>query len=377
MKIIITLILLLLMLTGCCPPVPAQEQTIPPNTEPIGTIICTEPETKPESEPPIVIEIPLGDQLYPTDYDQAVTVLNPNLAELYQNLPLLPFVPQVILTGNLPPNSGLIKLKETFPSVVFVWEFDFLGTPVTSLTESVNLAGMHLTDTEAIEALLPCFYQLAAVDLCDCGLSDDEMGALNEKYPATDFVWKVKIGNLTTRTDALYFMPSKYGVPWMRQEQTVNLKYLTKLQFLDLGHFEGITDVSFLHHMPDLKILSLNSGTFTDFSPIASCQKLEFLELFLATGTDLWPLTNCVSLKNLNISYMPYWDPLPIHQMTWLDRLWVAGSELSPEEKTALREALPNTIMVFQSASSTDKGWRYSPSYYEGRDLTQMRYMIK
>lgn len=377
MKRISIILFLLFLLAGCSAPVPMPEQTDPPPTQPQLSEVSTEVATEPETTPTMPAEIPLGDSFFSADYDQPVTVADPDLTQLFENLPLLPRISQVRLTGVLPDTRELIRLKEAFPAITFIWEFDFLGVPVTSLTQSIDLSGTPLADTAELDALLPCFYQLEQVDLCDCGLSDDVMGALNERYPDTDFIWKVKIGKLTTRTDALYFMPSKYHVPWMRQEQTVNLKYLTKLQFLDLGHYVGISDLSFLHHMPDLKILSLNSSTASDLSPIASCQKLEFLELFLATGTDLWPLTNCTSLKNLNISYMPYWDPLPIHQMTWLDRLWVAGSKLSQEERAALQEALPHTIMVFRSDSSTDKGWRYSPNYYEGRDLTQMKYMIK
>lgn len=324
-----------------------------------------------------VYSVRLGAQLYPSDHTGELVLTDPDAGELQLGLSCLPNVTSVTLTGQLPDTEALIELKEQFPGVTFFWEFDFLGVSVTSLTGYVDLSGTALSDTGALEALLPCFYRLETVDMCGCGLSNETMAGLNARYPDTEFVWEVQIGRLTARTDSVYFMPSKYGITWMRPEQTVNLKYLTNLIALDLGHYVGVNDVSFLKYMPNLKILSLNSGTFTDLSPIGTCQKLEFLELFLATGTDLWPLTNCVSLKNLNISYMPYCDPLPLHQMTWLDRLWVAGSELSSEEKAALREALPNTVMVFQSGSSTNKGWRNSPSYYEVRDLTGMNYMTR
>ena len=321
--------------------------------------------------------VPLGPQHYPGDTSGEILLEDPDPTVLLENLPYLPMVSQVTLTGNLPDTAALISLKETFPGVIFLWEFDFLGIPVTTLTESIDISGMPLSDTAEIEALLPCFYQLASVDMCDCGLSNEIMDGLNQRHKGTQFVWKVQIGFVTSRTDAIYFMPAKFGISWMRQEQTENLKYLTKLQVLDLGHYEGITDVSFLRYMPELRVLSLNSATFTDFTPIGTCQNLEFFEMFLAKGTDLWPLTNCTSLKNLNLSYMPYCDPLPLCQMTWLDRLWISGSKLSEEEKRMLEESLPNTIIVFNSSSSTGNGWRYSPSYYEGRDILKMNYMTR
>lgn len=325
----------------------------------------------------IAYAVPLGGTLYSSDYCGDISLINPDPDQILLNLPYLPNVQTIILEGELPSAQQLKELKDCFPGVTFVWEFDFFGVAVSTLTESVDISGTPLTDTNQLESLLPLFYQLRTVDMCGCGLDNDVMGSLNERYAETDFVWKVKIGSVTTRTDARYFMPSKFGVSWMRQEQTENLKYLTKLELLDLGHYEGISDISFLHYMPNLRILSLNSGVFTDFTPIGACQDLEYCELFLAKGTDLWPLLNCTSLKNLNISYMPYCDILPICQMAWLDRLWICGSKLNASERELLRTSLPDTIIVFDSKSSTGNGWRHSPSYYESRDLVNMGYMIK
>ena len=321
--------------------------------------------------------VPLGEQYFPADHSEEITLQDADVAELLENLPFLPGVTSIRLEGKLPADETLLELKETFPHVRFIWEFDFLGIPVDTMTESIDLSGIKLTDTAEIEALLPNFYQLTTVDMCGCGLDDDTMGALNERHPGTQFVWTVKVGTVTTRTDAIYFMPAKFGVSWMRQEQTENLKYLTKLQVLDLGHFQGIEDVSFLYCMPDLRVLSLNSALCKDFTPIGSCQKLEFFEVFLGKGTDMWPLVNCTSLKNLNISHMPYGDPLPLCQMTWLDRLWIKGGRLSEADRDMLREALPNTVLAFSTGSSTGTGWRYSPSYYLGRDIIGMKYMTR
>lgn len=325
----------------------------------------------------ICYSVPLGEQYFPMDHAEEITLQDASSEELLENLPFLPFVSSIQLAGTLPDTETLLELKETFPHITFLWEFDFLGIPVNTMTESIDLSGTEITDTRELEALLPYFYQLSSVDLCDCGLDNETMAALNERHPGTQFVWKVKVGKVVTRTDAIYFMPAKFGVSWMLQEQTENLKYLTKLQVLDLGHYSGISDVSFLYNMPDLRVLSLNSAVCTDFTPIGACQNLEYFEVFLGRCKDLWPLVNCTSLKNLNISFMPYGDPLPLCQMTWLDRLWICGNRLSEEECEMIRQALPNTVIVFDSDSSTAKGWRHSPSYYWARDTVDMIYMTR
>jgi hypothetical protein len=62
--------------------------------------------------------------------------------------------------------------------------------------------------------------------------------------------------------------------------------------------------------------------------------------------------------------------------MTWLDRLWMTYSRIGDEGRATIREALPSTELLFISNSSTDRGWRYAPHYYEMRDILEMWYMV-
>ena len=111
---------------------------------------------------------------------------------------------------------------------------------------------------------------------------------------------------------------------------------------------------------------------------------LEMLELASTPIDDFWPLTNLTNLRDLNLSYTPFYysarkwgkfgDLTPLYQMTWLDRLWLANSRVGEESRVKLREALPNTELLFFSVSATNCGWRYAPSYYEMRDIIGMFY---
>ena len=60
--------------------------------------------------------------------------------------------------------------------------------------------------------------------------------------------------------------------------------------------------------------------------------------------------------------------------MTWLDRLWVAHCDLTGAQSSALRSALCNTVIVFESKGCTTSGFRYTPRYYQQRDILGMYY---
>ena len=111
-----------------------------------------------------------------------------------------------------------------------------------------------------------------------------------------------------------------------------------------------------------------------DLTIVGNCTSLEHLELCDSPVVDFWPLTNLTNLKDLNLSYTPFdlgphqfssfGDITPLLQMTWLDRLWMTYSRIGDDGRAMMYEALPTTELLFQSTSSTDRGWRYSPQYY-------------
>lgn len=313
-----------------------------------------------------------------TDYSNkldTIRITDPDLDELYENLQYLPKVQTVYLNGTLPSNEELLTLKETLTGITFVWDFEVFGVEVNTLTEFIDLSGIEMENTDEVEAMLPYFYNLTQVDMVDCGISNDDMDALNRRHQDTKFVWKVKVGGTSIRTDATYFMPAKTKIKGINARSCVNLKYCTDMVAIDFGHY-CISNVDFVEYMPNLKYLLLCEATMTDITAISNCKSLVYLELFLTDVTDYWPLTNLTNLEDLNISYTPYGDITPLYQMTWLDRMWMASSGVSRTQRTSLRTSLPNTIFLFYSDGSTNRGWRHSPNYYEQRDLIGMWYMV-
>lgn len=331
--------------------------------------------TLPERYPRISVSytVELGGERYP-NYVSTLNVADPNLDELREKIGYLPNVTDVNLTGTMPDKEDLLALKEAFPQITFGYDFEIFGVTVNSLDEFIDLSGIHFDSVEEVEAILPYFYNLTQIDMVNCGFSNDTMDALNKRHADVDFVWTVMVCGMNLRTDAKYFMPAKYKIKSANSSECVNLKYCTGLQVIDLGHY-GTSNVSFVEHLPNLKYLLLCDSSIYDLTAIGNCISLEYLELQKSLDLhDFWPLTNLTNLRDLNLTQVYGHDLTPLMQMTWLDRLWYAKNGLGTQSRAKLREALPNTIIVFDSDGHTTNGFRYTPRYFEQRDIIGMYY---
>lgn len=318
----------------------------------------------------------LSGQQYHTLESEVLTIENPDVEELRSYLDYFPYVDDVYLTGTMPEIAALASLKADMPDYTFIWDLEVCGVQTNTLAENLDLSGIVMADTQALEQALPCFYQLEKVEMSDCGIPNEDMASLNRRYPGTQFVWTVQIGRyIELRTDVTSFMPNKFGYE-VSSEDCVNLKYCTDIIALDFGH-NPLSDVSFLNYMPHVQYLLLGDTPVTDLTPLAGLTELKYLEIFLTEAADLWPLIGCTSLEDLNLCFTPYGDYSPLYQMTWLDRLWLVGCFLDTAGQAELKEALPNTAILIKSDSSTNKGWRLSPNYYAQRDIFEMYYMTK
>ena len=342
-----------------------------------------------EQYPDLIVTytVPIGEQTLAHTTEE-ITVSDPDIAELMTQIPRLPSLNLVTLEGELPSNEDLLELKNAFPNVKFYWELKVHGVKTNTFAKSLDLSKIEMENTKKLEAVLPCFYNLKKVEMIGCGLSNSAMEKLNMKYPDTSFVWKVMVNGVSVRTDIKHFMFYKYNIK--KVGDLSNLRYCTDIEVLDFGHY-GVRDVSFLEYMPKLRYLLMLQCNLSDLTEIGNCTSLEFLEIATNPIVDFWPLTNLTNLKALNVSHTPFHgkasngitnvygkfgDYTPLLQMSWLERLWMANSRIGEEGQAAFREALPHVDILFYSVSSTDKGWRYAPGYYEMRDILDLWYMV-
>ncbi len=291
-------------------------------------------------------------------------------------------VEEIDLTGSGCTIEELVMIQEAYPNARIKSEISLFGLNFTTETETLDLSGIEMENTEALEQILPLMQKLTWVDMCDCGISNEDMDSLNKRYPETRFVWKVKFSVYTLRTDATFFCASDlpnngYVAIKMTDEQLAPLKYCEDLIALDLGHMR-YTDLSFLENMPKLQFLILVEAKFTDITPIGTLKDLVYLEIFMNTIDDLTPLLECTNLKHLNIGYTKGFDTEVLKQFTGLERLWFPGNTMSAEEIDAIKAALPDTLCYMPAGDpdgSTGAGWREADIYFEMRNIFNMHYM--
>ena len=253
------------------------------------------------------------------------------------------------------------------------------GRLFTAGTEEIDFSGMQIDDLGELETAIGLMPQLKKVVMCDCGIPDEEMDALNQRYAPIRFVWTVYFSIYALRTDATYFCAAdvpqlNYDAPVLNDAQLYPIRYCRDLIALDLGHM-WIQDLSFLYNMPKLQYLILVGGRFRDITPIGSLEDLKYLEIFQTSPKDLSPLLNCKKLEHLNMCYCYGFDLSPLKEMKQLKRLWYAG--LGTARGAALQEALPNTVVYCpytDPQGSTGGGWREDEAYYEMRDVFAMYY---
>ena len=171
-----------------------------------------------------------------------------------------------------PPSWKLIRsLREAAPDAKIRYRFTLYDMPLTLEDEEIDISYHYVADAwpEVLE-IAECMPNLKTLLMDTCAVGNEDM-----------------LGN----SDVAVF------------------KYFTKMKYLDLGHNELITDLSFARYMPDLEVLIIAMNPLGDLSPLADCPKLEYLELFYSMTDDLSPLAGLKNLKHLNVG--PISAPLP------------------------------------------------------------------
>lgn len=294
-----------------------------------------------------------------------------SLEELETLLPYFPELETVELRSDGISREKLVKLAKAYPEIQFLFEIPFEDRILYTGAEEIDLSNVPLENTEGLESILPCFRRLKKVVMCQCGISSEEMDALNRRYEDIRFVWSVELAGMLFRTDAVYFTPNKWGIS-CDDENIYDLRYCTDMVCVDIGHHIKVTNCEWVKFMPELKYLVLAETGISDLTPLTGHENLVFLEIFLSKVKDYSPLATCKSLEDLNLCYTQG-KPEPIGEMTWLKRLWWSGCWAG---RKYLKDKLPDTYAEYLSLSSTGRGWREGQHYYDMRDFIGMEYMV-
>ena len=371
-------VLICLILTGCggkgrgaapvpATPVPAETAVPTPAPTPVPT---------PTPEPEIRI---LG-RTYKPD-DAAVELAGLKEADVKETAAALRRMPslQRIHIGSeteTPLAWESIKLlHEAAPRAVIDYAFTMFERSFNLNDEELDLKYIPMEDEGALVGkVTACMTNLRRLDMDSCRVSTEAMARLRDSLPNTEVIWRVNFAQgYTARTDVTRILASMPGQAGELVHNNVqNLKYCTKVKYLDLGHNNYLDTIEFCRYMPDLEVLIVGMSFVEDFSPIENCTKLEYMEAMTTRLHDLTPFANLHNLKHLNICYnFAVTDITPLYGLD-LERLWIGQHDPVPPEQIArFRELHPDCVVNDTTPDPTEEYWRFAE---HGDEMGNQRY---
>jgi len=280
-------------------------------------------------------------------------------------LAMLPKLAEVELMGasgsTLSP-SDVKKLMDAAPEVSFSYEFELFGQQVSTQQETLEFLKIRIGDEgapklrEALDIMPNCTY--LSVDRC--GISTETMAAIREDYPDVKVAWRIFFGKFSCMTDEETLRLTN----GLEDHMIDQLKYCNDALYLDIGHNDELTDISFIKYMPKLELLILSGSIVEDISVFQDHQRIEFMELcYCPKIQDISCLANCPNLKYLNISFtgvsdISVTDELPI------GRLVTLGARISEEQQNRFVELHPDALYRFEGEQCYGYAWRYDDYGY-------------
>ena len=251
------------------------------------------------------------------------------------------------------------KLQEAAPGTTFHYSFSFYGQTLSTTDTEVEYRYKYMKDSDEAEIR----QILDVMDSCErfvfngCHISDEVMARLREDYRGrTKIVWRVYFGNGGSCLTDREVIKMVYG---LTNANSKSLKYCEDAKFIDFGHNETLTDISFVANMPNLEAIILSGSPIKDLTPFAGNKSLYFLEIaYCSYIEDLSPLKDCTNLGMLNVSYTGVTDLSAVDGLP-LERLTFTHTKVSDEEIARYEGVNPNCWLTYGDNNPYGVGWRY------------------
>lgn len=334
-------------------------QTKPALTEPVHE--QDDPKDDKPIQPPERVDIILdgkGEVPYNTLYNYVKE--NPGLGKLSS--------PETTISA-----AEYVSLCEMNPSAEITVKVDYQGIVIDPALDEVDFSENIIADKALFAKVLDRFPKKMKFVMCDCGYTNEEMGALRETYPGHEFAWRIYMGEWDLRTDdeAFSVMIVDDDHVRLKSEDIEVLRYCTNLYALDLGHQE-LTDLTVIGELTDLRVLILADNLITDVSPLANLKNLQYLELFVNRISDLTPIAECTELVDLNFGWNAIFDISCIYSLEKIERLWLPHTYIYTGRWDEVKAEFPGAQIVFEDKDSISSGWRTHERYFLMRGMFNM-----
>ncbi len=285
-----------------------------------------------------------------------------SVEEACTKLGLLPSLTTVYLSSSLSFDE-VDRLQTAAPHVVFHYSFTLFGKTLSTADEEVVYKNHSIGNEEEqrIRDVLKIMDNCSRFVLDNCGLDNEVLANIRKDFRSgPKLVWRVYFGT-QSRYNTLTDDDTIRAVYNITDSTCGPMKYLEDVKYMDIGHNEYLTDLSFVGYMPNLEVLIASGCAVTELVGFENCKKLTWLELASCGKlSNIDSLSGCESLKYLNLSYTKVASYEPLDTLP-LERFVC----LSPKASKAERETFLNIhpegqcITRFSGSQPYGYGWRY------------------
>ena len=308
-------------------------------------------------------------ELFGNTYDSGTTELDlsgmtsDQVDEAAPKLGMLTNLTNVTLSNSL-SIEDVAKLQDANPNALFRYSFSLFGKTVSTADETVEYKNQAIgNEGEAeIRRALTVLDNCKRFVLDNCKLDYEVLAKIREDFrDGPKVVWRVYYGkdgryNSLTDTDLIRAV---YNVT---DDTCGPMRYCEDVKYMDIGHNETLTDLSFVGYMPNIEVLIASGCAATELVGFENCKKLTWLELaYCYKLKDIECLTGCESLRFLNLSHTSVSDFMPLDGLP-LERFVCLRPRASTKEQNTFISIHPKDqcITVFYGYSNPyGYGWRY------------------
>ena len=303
-------------------------------------------------------------------YDASVTELDlsgmeaSQMDEVLSRLGLLTELQTVKLSSSL-SFAEVDKLQEANPGAVFDYSFTLFGKTVSTADSEIVFKNQKIGNDgeEELRRALSILEHCGRVVLDNCGFDSEVLAKVRDDFrDQVKVVWRVYFGT-NGRYNTLTDDDTIRAVYNVTDDTCGPMKYLEDVKYMDIGHNDQLSDLSFVSYMPELEVLIASESGVKDLTGFDNCKKLTWLELaYCYKLENIDALAGCDGLKYLNISYSKVKTLAPLDGLR-LERFVYLKPKASTAEQNTFISIHPKgeCITVFYGYSMPySYGWRYN-----------------
>ncbi len=303
-------------------------------------------------------------------YDASTTSLDlsgmgaSQVEDVLSKLGLLTNLQSVTLSNSL-SFSDVDRLQEANPNAVFDYRFQLFGKTISTADKEIIYKNQKIGNSGEEELRKA----LTILDACDrfvldnCGFDSEVLAKVRDDFrDQVKVIWRVYFGT-NGRYNTLTDDDTIRAVYNITDDTCGPMKYLEDVKYMDIGHNEHLSDLSFVSYMPELEVLIASESGVKDLTGFDNCKKLTWLELaYCYKLENIDALAGCDGLKYLNLSYSKVKSLAPLDGLP-LERFVYLSPKASTAEQNTFISIHPKSecITVFYGYSMPySYGWRYN-----------------